>query len=138
MTIEIAKSKKSELLTLAKIYVEEFSKKPYNEKWTLKKALYKMNFFIQFYDLYSIKYDKEVVGFICVNPNFMCPGEVAFGEEMAIQKKFQNKGIGAQVFRNIFEIYKKRGFKRFVGIAKTHGRAIKLYERLNLKPSKED
>lgn len=136
--IELLKSKEADLPIIAEIYLTEFSKPPYNENWTTEKAMKKMNFFKEFYDLYTIKLDNKIVGFICINPLFMCPGEVAFGEEVAIKEEYQNKGIGTTVFNKIFEIYKKRGFNRFVGISDVNSRSKNLYKRLGINPSNKD
>ena len=97
-----------------------------------------MRFFKEHYDLYTIWSEKTIIGFICINPLFMCPGEVAFGEEIAIQEEFQNKGVGTWVFNKIFDIYKKKGFKRFMGIVDVDSKASKLYERLGILPSKKE
>ncbi len=138
MKLTLKKANKKDLPIISKIYMEEFSKPPYNEPWTMKKALGKMKFFDKFYDLYTIKLDNKIAGFICINPLFMCPGEVAFGEEIAIKEEFQNKGVGTRVINEIFAIYKKRKFKRFMGIADTEGKVINLYKKLGFNPSKKD
>jgi aminoglycoside 6'-N-acetyltransferase I len=138
MELSLDKPTKEELKEIAQIYMTEFSKPPYNECWTIEKAIEKMNFFSEFYDLFTIKMDGEIVGFICINPNFMCPGEVAFGEEMAIKEESQGKGIGTWVFGEIFKIYKEKGFKRFMGIADVESKAFELYKKLKILPSEKD
>ena len=136
MKIQLLKTKRRELKGIAEIYGEEFSKPPYSENWTLKKAMPKMKFFYRFYDLYTVRVNKKIVGFVVINPSFMCPGEIAFGEEIAIKKDFQGKGIGTLVIKNIMEIYKKRGYKSFMLIASKKSRAIKIYKKLGIKKSK--
>jgi GNAT superfamily N-acetyltransferase len=138
MELSLDKSTKEELREISEIYMEEFSKPPYNESWTIEKAVEKMNFFSEFYDLFTIKMDGGIVGFICINPKFMCPGEVAFGEEMAIKEEFQRKRIGTWVFGEIFKIYKEKGFKKFMGIADVESKAFELYKKLKILPSKEN
>ena len=135
--MKIRKAIQKDLPIIVEIYKTEFSKPPYNESWTIKKAKKKIDFFFNFYDFYTIIFNNEVVGFIAVNPRFMYPGEVAFGEEIAIREDCQGKGIGTFVFNKIFKIYKKKGFKKFMGIAATKGRAIKLYKKLRILPSKK-
>ncbi|MCD4666405.1 GNAT family N-acetyltransferase [archaeon] len=138
MELKLEVAKKEELQILAEIYKTEFSKPPYNENWTDEKAIEKMNFFSKEYDLYSIFADVGVVGFIVINPNFMCPGEVAFGEEIAIKEDFQNKGIGTWTFKEIFKIYNEKGFKKFMGIVDVESKAFELYKELGINPSKKD
>ncbi|MBS3172327.1 GNAT family N-acetyltransferase [Candidatus Woesearchaeota archaeon] len=138
MKLSLIKTKKSEIRTIAKIYMTEFSKPPYNESWTINKSLKKISFFYQFYDLYSIKADQELVGFICINPNFLCPGDIAFGEEIAIKEGYTDKGIGTWVLNEISKTYSKKGFKKLMGIVDTNSRAKKLYKRLGINPSKKN
>jgi len=61
----------------------------------------------------------------------MFPGSVAFGEELAIKSEFQGRGFGTFVLKEIFKIYKKKGYEKFIGIASKKG-PIKLYKRINL------
>ncbi|HIH52223.1 MAG TPA: GNAT family N-acetyltransferase [Nanoarchaeota archaeon] len=136
--INIRKTKKEDLKIISKIYRDEFSKPPYNENWTEKKSINKMRFFLKFYDLYSVIFKKQVIGFACINKNFMFPGEVAFWEEFAIKKEFQNGGIGTFVLNEIFKIYKKKGYKKFMGIVNLNSKASKLYKKLNILPSKKN
>ena len=136
--MELVNSKKRDLKKIAEIYRIEFSKPPYNEKWDVKKAISKIKSFYRNYDLYTIFLDRKIIGFVVVNPNFMCPGEVAFGEEIAIQEDFQNKGIGTDVHKKLFAIYRKKGFKKFMGIADINSKAYKLYLKLGILPSKQN
>jgi len=138
MVKKLVKSTGEDLPILAEIYSAEFSKPPYNEIWTREKAMSKMKFFKEFNDLYSIFSDEKLVGFIAIDPNFMCPGEVAFGEEMAIESEYQNQGIGTWVFGEIFKMYKERGFKKFLGITDVESRAYQLYKKLGILPSNKD
>lgn len=138
MKPELKKSKESDINEIAKIYIEEFSKPPYKEQWTLKKALGQVRFYYVNYDLYTIFVGSTVVGFIAVNSRFMCPGEVAFGEEIAIKEEFQNRGIGTFVSKEIFRIYKEKGYKRFIAIANRNSRAMNLYNKLGLYQSNDD
>ena len=138
MNIKLAKSEQKDLSILAEIYRSEFSKPPYNENWTLKKAKNKMNFFSKYYDSYAIKADNKIAGFIIINPRFMCPGEVAFGEEMAIKEDYKRKGAGTYVLNKILDIYRKKGFKVYMGIVNKHSNSFGLHKKINAKESKSD
>ena len=137
MNIQLNLATKKDFNELAKIYSEEFSKTPYNEPWTLEKALKKLEIFSKYCDIWNILYENKSVGFIIINPNQWCPGEIAFGEEMAIKSNMQNKGIGTKAFELIFEEYKKRGFKRFMGMQNRNSKAKSLYNKLNILKSKD-
>lgn len=138
MRIKLEKTKSGEIKDIAPFYAKEYRKPPYNENWTIKKAIDRLKFFKKFNDLYSIKLRRELVGFVTVNPNFMCPGEIAYGEELVIKEQFQGKGIGTIVIKKILKIYKKRGFKRFLGISDIKSKAFKLYKKLGILPSRRD
>lgn len=134
----IIKTKPFEIKEIAPFYAEEYRKPPYNENWTIKKARNRLEFFRKFYDLYTIRIGKQIVGFIAINPNFMCPGEIAYGEELVIKSEFQRKGIGTEVIKKIIKIYKKRGFKRLLAISDVNSKAYNLYQKLGILPSKRD
>ena len=136
MNIKLKKASKNDLKKLAEIYVEEFSKAPYNEPWTQEKALNKLEIFSKYCEIWDIKYENQLVGFIIINPNQWCPGEIAFGEEIAIKQEFQNKGIGTKAFEMIFEKYKKRGFKIFMGMENKNSKAKSLYNKIGVQESR--
>ena len=134
----LKKSKKEDYKKLAEIYMEEFSKPPYNEPWTKKKAIEKIKRFLKYYDVWKIIYNKKIIGFVSVNPHWFFPGKYAFVEDIAIKKEFQKKGIGTFVINEIFKIYKQKGFEYLMGVANTKSRAIKLYKKLKILPSKDN
>ncbi|MEK6811428.1 MAG: GNAT family N-acetyltransferase [Nanoarchaeota archaeon] len=136
MNIYIKKASKNDLKKLAEIYVEEFSKAPYNEPWTQEKALNKLKRFSKYCEIWNINYENQLVGFIVINPDQWYPGERIFGEDMAIKSNMQNKGIGTKVFELIFKEYKKRGFKIFMSIQNKNSKAKNLYNRLGILESK--
>jgi len=138
MKLELLKLKKQNIPLIADIYREEFSKFPYNEPWTKKQGIEKIKFLNKYCEIYVISVDKEIVGFIAINSQFMYPGQIAFGEELAIKSDFQNKGIGTWTLRKIFSIYQQKGFSKFMGIGAKKGKAIRLYKKLNILPSKEN
>mgnify|MGYP001566809498 FL=1 len=138
MKIQIKKANKKDYKEIAEIYMEEFSKPPYNESWTKKKAVEKINIFSKYCDVWKIIYNKKIIGFISVNPHWFFPGKYAFGEDIAIKKEFQRKGIGTFVFNEIFKIYKQKGFEYFMGVANTKSKAIKLYKKLKILSSRDN
>jgi predicted acetyltransferase len=135
--IKIKKARKRNFKEIAKIYMEEFSKPPFNEPWTIKKAYNKLKLFSRYCDIWEIVFQDKLVGFIIINPNQWCTGEIIFGEEMAIKKDFQKKGIGAKVFKIIFNLYKKKGFKRYFGMVNEDSQSVKLHKKIGAIKNKE-
>jgi len=138
MSLQLKKAKKKDFRKLARIYVEGYSEPPFNEPWTLKKALLKLKLFSKYCDIWSIYADKKLVGFIIMNPNQWCPGETVFGEEMAIEKPYRRKGIATDILKKILNIYKNRGYKRFIGIVNKNAKSFGLHKKIKAGKSKKD
>lgn len=138
MEFKLEIAKQEDFKKISEIYKESFSEEPYNENWTNEKALEKINNFSKYCDIYRISIKKEIIGFIIINPNQWLTGEIAFGEEIAIKKNFRDKGIGSEVLNKIFEIYKSKGYKKFMGVSNKKSKAINLYKKIGLESDKEN
>jgi len=138
MNIIIKKADLEDIREIAKIYAEEFSKPPYNESWTEDKAIFKITKFFSFCDIWKASIDNKIAGFIIINPNYWCPGEIVFGEEIAISQQYQMKGIGTQLVTKILEEYKSKGYKRFMGIININSKSLNLFKKFDLEKDKEN
>lgn len=135
----IKASNKEEWLEIAKIYMEAFSKPPYNEPWTLNKAISKIKIFSKYCEIYKIINDKEkIIGFIIINPNHWFPGKFCFIEDFVIKKEFRNKQIGSEIIKEIEKIYLNKGFEYLVGLANKESRAFNFWKKLGLKENRSD
>jgi len=131
-------AKKEDFSKIAKIYLEEFSKEPFNEPWTLEMALKKLEIFSRYCDIWKILSKEEIVGFLVVNPNQWFLGEIIFGEEMAIQEKFQRRGIGEEAVKDMFKVYKKKGYKKYMCLVNESSKSLGLQNKIGAKESKFD
>jgi len=136
MKIKLIKSVKKDLPVIAKVYRTEMSKPPYNENWSFKKALDKVKSMNESFELFTIFYNKNIVGLIALNPKTFGPGTTIFIEEFAIKKEFQNKGVGTTLLKNSFKEYKKKGRKSFVTIINNYPKIQNFYRKLGFKNSK--
>ena len=136
MKLTIRKARKSEYKEIAKIYAKSFSEYPYNKKWSAQNSIKAIKDYSIYCDIWSLVYNKMVVGFYIMNTKRWVPGEVVFGEEMAIKKEFRNKGFGSFLFKEMFKIYKKKGFKAWLGIVDRKAPAYKIYKKMGIKESK--
>lgn len=134
----LKKASEKDLKEIAEIYAEEFSKSPYKEPWTKYEALNRLNDYYTFCDIWKLIFKKEIIGFMVINTKRWYPNEVIFGEELAVKEEFQNRGFGSFILKEIFEIYKNRGFEKFIGIAYKKSKAFKLYKKLGMEESKEE
>ena len=138
INIELRVAKRKNFKTLAKFYLEGYTEKPFNEPWTIFKVIRKLKLFSKYSDIWEIYFNNLLIGFIIINPNQWCPGEVIFGEEMAIKREFRRKGIATEVFNKIFDIYKQRGYKRYMGIVNKKSKSWGLHQKIGVKETKEN
>lgn len=103
----------------------------------LKKALTKLKLFSKYCDIWKIISQNEIVGFIIINPNQWCPGNIIFGEEMAIKSEFQNRKIATKAIKKIFSYYKTKGYKTFMGIINKNSKSFGLFKKAGLNQSSE-
>jgi ribosomal protein S18 acetylase RimI-like enzyme len=133
--MKIRKASKKDFKDIAKILKEESSKKPYNEKYTLKDAIGEVEGFAK-EDLYVAIMENKIIGFIASNIQKDNKNKAYIGE-LWLKPDYQKKGIGKKLVKFIEEKYKKRGviFLRLVS-KKTAG-AFKFYKKLKFKELKE-
>lgn len=136
--LKISKANKKDIKKISKIYQESFSEYPYEELWTRKKAIAKIKRFYKYCDVWNLMYKKNIIGFIVVNSNLWFPGEACFGEELAIKKEFRNKGFGTFFLKEIWRMYKKKGYKIFIGISNKKSKVNSLYDKLGFIKSKKN
>jgi len=138
MNIKIRRAKKTEYPLIAEIYSKEFSKKPYKEPWTKALAIKKLKLLSKYCEIYSIFFDKNLVGFSAVNTTKFFPGKTVEGEEFAIDSKYQGKGIGKYCLKWAEKEFTKRGYENFIFISIKSSPAYKIYKKLGYKEDKWD
>jgi|TARA_B100001971_G_C18019544_1_gene446644 ribosomal protein S18 acetylase RimI-like enzyme len=133
--MEIRKAKKEDFKEIAKILIEESSKKPYNEKYNLKIALKEIGKFSK-NELYIAVNKKEIIGFIASN---ITPDnkKKAYINELWLKLIYQKKGIGKALVKSIENKYKKRGVNVIRLVAKRNAKAFNFYKKIKYKEYKE-
>ena len=136
--MKIRKAKKEDFDEIAEIYSKAFSGQQYNETWTKRKALKKMNMLTKYCDIFVSEIDNKCIGFMALNPSKWYPGKTVEGEEFAIKKEFRNKGLGKVFLKEIERMYKKKGFKSFIFIAHKNPGPAGYYKKLGYKETKSN
>ena len=126
--MKIRKAKKKDFKEIAKILKEESSKKPYNEKYTLKKSLEEIKKLAK-EELYVSVIDNKIIGFIASNIQ-KDDKEKAYIRELWLMHNYQKKGIGKKMVKFIEEKYKKKKVKKLRLVSKTTAGAFKFYKKL--------
>ncbi len=133
--MKIKKATKKDFEEITKILKKESSKKPYNEKYTLKKAFEEVKDFAKS-ELYLAEIEGEIVGFISA---YIVPEnkEKAYIGELWLKEKFQGQGIGKVLTKFIEDKYKKLNVKLIRLVAKRNAGAFKFYKKLKYTEYKE-
>jgi len=133
--MKIRKAKKEDFKEIAEILIKESSKKPYNDKYTLKTALKEINKFAK-NDLYVSTNEKEIIGFIASNIT-SDNKKKAYVNELWLKPVYQGKGIGKSLIKFIEEKYKKKGVKIMRLVAKRNAKAFGFYKKIKYKEYRE-
>ena len=126
--MKIRKATKKDFKEIAEILIKESSKKPYNEKYTFKKAIKEINELFK-KDLYVAVNEKEVIGFIASNIT-LSSKKKAYISELWLRPNYQRKGIGKTLVKFIEDKYKKKGLNIIRLVAKRNAGAFKFYKKL--------
>jgi len=135
MEVNIRKAKKEDLKEIAEILIKESSKKPYNEKYTLKTGLKEVNDLAK-NELYIATNEKKIIGFIAssITPDNK---KKAYIKEIWLRPTYQRKGIGKTLIKFIEDKYKKRGVKTIRVVAKRNAGAFNFYKKVKYAEYKE-
>jgi ribosomal protein S18 acetylase RimI-like enzyme len=104
MKIRATKSKDLEEIT--RIFVTEFGKKPYFEKWKYQVALAKIRNYIRSGSrVYVAEEEGKVVGFIIFKRVIWDKGDHIYIDEIVVDNKYQGRGIGRALMTRAEEEY---------------------------------
>ena len=133
--MKIRKAKKKDFKKIAEILRKESSKKPYNDKYTLKTALKEINKFAK-NDLYVSTSKKEIIGFIASDIT-SDNKKKAYINELWLKPIYQGKGIGKTLVKFTEEKYKKKGVKIIRLVSRRDSKAFGFYKRIKYKEYKK-
>jgi len=131
--MKIRKSKKKDLNKIAEIFRIEYRKKPYNEKWTEKAVLKKINEYFNNYIVFIAEQDKDVIGFLIGSTEIWDDGIHGFVEEIVVSSEFQKKGYGKKLITYFEDFLKKKGAKRLDLFSHIKSKAFRFYKKQGFK-----
>lgn len=105
--MKIRKAKKEDLKEVAKIMMVESAKKPYNEKYNLKRATKESKEFFK-NEIYVAVNENEVIGFIAAHV-ISSDKKKGYIDELWLKAAYQGKGAGKMLVKSVEEKYKKEG-----------------------------
>jgi|TARA_Y100000294_G_C8446766_1_gene293040 ribosomal protein S18 acetylase RimI-like enzyme len=133
--MKIRKARKEDFKEIAEILIKESSKKPYDEKYNLKRALKEIIKFSKD-ELYVAINKKEITGFIASSIT-LDNKQKAYVNELWLKSIYQGKGIGKVLVKFIEEKYKKKGVNTIRLVAKRNAKAFDFYKKIKYKEYRE-
>jgi len=133
--MKIRKAKKEDYEDVAKIMMVESAKKPYEEKYTLKKALKEVAEFSKG-EFYVAVDDKKMSGFIAsgvVSNN----DKKAYIYELWVRADRHRKGIGKALLGFIEEIYKRKRFSIIRLSTRKDAIGFNFYKKMKYRENKK-
>jgi len=134
--VKIRKTKKSELKKLARFMKEEFGRSPYYEKWTDKTSMDKIKEYDKLYNIHVAFVNKKIAGFVVSLLECYYDANKIFIHELVVGKKFQGKGIGKSLMREIEKVGKKKKADTIYLMAMKKAPAYKFYGKIGFKENK--
>ncbi|MCX6802429.1 MAG: GNAT family N-acetyltransferase [Candidatus Diapherotrites archaeon] len=131
-------AKESDLGFCAELLRKEFSKAPYNEKWTPAKAMRAVRLWARHPKsaIYVIEMGGKRTGIIFGSEFYSEPeGNGFFVEEFAVAEGLQGKGIGRKALALLEKDLKKKGFKALTLLSHRKSKAFKFYQKIGFKKS---
>lgn len=131
--LKIKKATTKDFKKIAEISKKEYSKKPYNEKWTEVTALKKIKEYHKFCKIYVTVFKKEIVGFIIFYDYPYENGREGFIEEIVIDSKYQDNGFGRTLLNFVENYLKKKKMKSVTLLSNTKSKAFNIYKKRKYK-----
>jgi len=131
----IRKAKKKDWVSIAKIFLRESTKAPYNQKWTDKTAFDKFKDGLKNQDVFVVEIDSKIIGFVIISTT--SDKEKRFLDEFWIKKEHQGQGFGKEIMKFVERFYKSNGVKKLELVADRRANAFKFYKKLGYKENND-
>jgi ribosomal protein S18 acetylase RimI-like enzyme len=119
------------------MFIKEYSKRPYNEKWSKKTATQKIKDYFKGHEIFLLEIDKKIIGFIVITTYLWDKGTRGYIDEIVIDSKFQGKGYGKKLMEFVEDYFRKKGIKEVTLMSSTKSKAFNIYKKLKYKEEKD-
>lgn len=133
--IKIRKAEKTDINEIAKIFKEEFAKKPFFDKWSEENALKKIKGYFKDhdYEIYVAEVKKEVAGFLIVSSFQWTTRLEGYIDQIAVSEKFQGLGVGKMLMSKAENYFRKNKIKEVTLYTERKSDAARFYEKIGYK-----
>ena len=134
--MKIRKATKKDINKVIKMWIREFAKTPWKEKWTKQKV--EKTIKSSKGKVYVAIINNKIVGFIHVSERYYVAGLIVVLENLVVSKDYQNQGVGSELVEYIERIYRKKQFCKIFLNTMTKATSYKFYKKRGYKDSKYD
>jgi GNAT superfamily N-acetyltransferase len=132
--MKIYKATKKDLKEISQVHLIETAKKPYFQKWNEETAFKKIKELFEKGEIYFIKLDGKIAGYIAVFTAFGSDGKTVIIDEIWIKEKYQGKGYGTKLINFMGDTYRKKGIKSMSLISNRKSKAFGFYKKIKFIP----
>lgn len=133
--MEIRLIQEEDLNIILPIFIEEWSRAPYDEKWTEKTARLRLIEILQSSSQTSlcILIDNKIIGFAFCRLITWFDGKHGVIEEMIIKKQFQNQGLGTALINAVEENFKRKAVVQIDLLSILGSHAFSFFNKYNFR-----
>ena len=134
--MRIRTATKKDIMEIAKLMLEEFSKPPFNEKTTIKSVIKSLNFYFKIGKIFVAIEDKKIVGIVVFKLEQWWEGSVILIEDLAVKEDFKKQEIGKKLTDDVENYGKKMRVKSVSFATNKKSSAVKFYTKQGYKIEK--
>lgn len=129
---------KKDIMTIATLMLEEFSKPPFKEKTSLHAVIKSLNFYFKIGKMFVAIADKKIVAAVVFKVEQWWEGSVILVEDLVVKEDFKKRKVGKRLM-DIVETYAKRNNIKSISFS-THKKSstIKFYKKYGYKIEKNN
>jgi len=131
--LKLRKAKKIDLNQISKIFMTEFNKEPYYEKWTYKSAVKKINEYFKKSIIFIIEQNNKLIGFIIISLKLWSDGKRGHINEIVISNEYQGRGYGKLLINKAESYFKYMGIKIITLESLNISKAFNIYKKMGFK-----
>lgn len=129
--MKIRKATKKDLNQIINLFMKEYYKEPYNERWDKSLASRRIKGYYNTNCIFWVCEAKDSIsGFIIISKGVFWFGERRFVEELIIKEGFQKRGIGKMLMKKVEESFKNKSKKQVYLLSDYKSPAFKFYKKL--------
>ena len=133
----IRKAAKKDYRRIADIFVAEYSKKPYLEKWNKKQGMKFVKTYARTGNIFVAVDHNKILGSMILKKKPDNIGFLMIVEEIAVDSSYQGKGIGRKLMEKAEEECKYQGCHSIRLLTHNKSGAAKFYQKIGFRKTKD-